>query len=436
MSRLRGFADLAGRRVGLYGVGVEGRATLARLASITTDVVLVDDHPDRDDVLASAAGGLDALASCDVVLKSPGVPARGPAITALRERGVLVTSALNLWLQETDPARVIAVTGTKGKSTTASLIAFALASCGAPVHLVGNIGQPPYDPALDLSTGWLVLEVSSFQCVDLDLAPDRIVLTALGADHLDWHGSLDQYWADKLSITRASGAPHVFAAHTPDLVHQRHQMGGTVTYVDADDSDLTERLSLLGDHSHRNVALALAVVANATQQSVAEVRAAVRDQASTFVPLRGRLTLVRTAHGVRFVDDGLATSALPTIAALEVFADEPVALIVGGFDRGVDYTPLLEAVQRRSDLTIVTMGPAGERIALALAQRGVAVSSVEDLTHAVDLASRAVRAGGVVLFSPAAPSFDRYRNWLERSEDFARAANSTDPWSLGGESNP
>jgi UDP-N-acetylmuramoylalanine--D-glutamate ligase len=174
----------------------------------------------------------------------------------------------------------------------------------------------------------------------------------------------------------------------------------------------------LGEHSNANVGLALAVVADALHRSVDDVAARVRERSADFVPLPGRLTLLATIDGVRYVDDGLATSALPTIAALEVFATSPVALIVGGFDRGVDYQPLAVAIAARvQPTTVVAMGPAGERIAQLLDP--TTVSIVGSMADAVAVARATRGDGGVVLFSPAAPSFDRYANWRERSDDFA-----------------
>jgi len=119
----------------------------------------------------------------------------------LEAHGVTVCSALNLWFHDADRERVVAITGTKGKSTTTALVTYFLECLGEPAQRLGNIGQPPYDPDVDTSRGWLVLEVSSFQCVDLEIAPALIVVTSLGDDHIDWHGSVEKYRDDKLSLT-------------------------------------------------------------------------------------------------------------------------------------------------------------------------------------------------------------------------------------------
>jgi UDP-N-acetylmuramoyl-L-alanine---L-glutamate ligase len=429
--RPTGFADLAGRRVGLYGYGVEGRAAQARLRGVA-DVVIVDEIDDLGpDVLVASRGGLEALLTCDVVLKSPGIPRRREDIMNLESHGVTVTSALNLWLHDSDRSRIVAVTGTKGKSTTTALITFFLRCLGQEAQRLGNIGQPPYDPSLDTSSGWLILEVSSFQAVDLDLAPAVVVVTSLGADHVDWHGSLEQYRSDKLSLTRAAGDHHTLVANSATLHELREQIGGDVHFVTPDTTGLAAELGLLGVHNDSNVALALRAVETLTGMDEEELRAKVHSHADTFEPLRGRLTLVATEEingaVLRYVDDGLATSVLPAIAALEVFADEPVALIAGGFDRGVEYGELADAlVARRQPTTLITSGNAGLRISDEVHRRrkDLVQHSAKDMREAVQIARASLEHGGVVLLSPAAPSFDRYRNWEERSEDFTSIVRS------------
>ena len=425
MFRPAGFADLRDRRVGIFGYGIEGRATRRRLATLTNDLIVVDDQPSEEGVLASTEGGLAALATCDVVLKSPGIPRRRADVVALEELGVVVTSALDLWLRDVDRRRVIAVTGTKGKSTTTSLVAFFLCCLGEKSHELGNFGQPPYDPDLDLSAGWLVLEVSSFQSVDVSVAPSLVLVTSLGSDHLDWHGTLERYHEDKLAITRASGEHLTLIAATIDTQQTCAYLGGEVQVAAADTTGLAQALGLLGAHNDDNVGLALVACSHATRKPVDVVRAAVSERAGDFVPLRGRLTLIATLRArsgqVRFVDDGLATAPLPSIAALNVFAGEPLALIAGGFDRGVDYTPLALALRQRGpDTMVVVMGPAGDRIA-ALLGDAVQHRRASDMASAVRSAHSALARGGVVLFSPGAPSFDAYRNWSDRCDAFASA---------------
>lgn len=431
MFRPTGFASLAAKRVGIFGYGIEGRATEARVRDIAASVVIVDDAADvGDQVLVTGEGGHEALLTCDIVLKSPGIPRYRADVLDLEAHGVCVSSGLNLWFYDADRSRVVAITGTKGKSTTTALVTYFLECLGEPAQRLGNIGQPPYDPTLDTSTGWIVLEVSSFQCVDLDMAPSLIIVTSLGDDHVDWHGSVEKYRDDKLSLTRAEGAHRTLVPDTQTFHDVKHQLGGEVTFVAPDEHHLSSALGLLGAHSDSNVALALEAVCALTGRSVGEIRALVVENAASFVPLSGRLTLIASERIddvlVRYVDDGLATSVLPAVAALAVFANEPIALIAGGYNRGVDYRDLAVAIATRQQPTLLLhMGPAGERISELVSELNADLqhSTFESMDDAVSRGRAFLTSGGVVLLSPGAPSFDRYKNWEERSHDFTRAVH-------------
>jgi len=431
VSRPRGFADLAGHTVGVWGVGVEGQATRDVLERIGATVVAVDDAVlDDPTVLQTANGGLEALQNCDLVIKSPGIPRRRDDVLALEASGVPVTSATGIWLAGTDRNLVIGVTGTKGKSTTTSLITFMLRACGVEARSAGNIGLPPF-LSPDAADSWTVLEVSSFQAVDITDAPGIVVLTTLGEDHIDWHGSLEQYRHDKLQLTRAEGHHLTVVPDDPELLLHRSEIGGELVTVAETDPELATTLGLVGAHNAKNVALALRATASALHRPVEEVRKAALRDASNFEPLPGRLTLVHRSHrnGITtdFLDDGLATNPLPVIAAVQSFPGCHVALIVGGFDRGVDYRPLAEGLADcDAVLTVIAMGEAGRRITDELLRRApnVTTMAAADMATAVTYAAQALEStGGVVLFSPGAPSFDHYQNWRERSEDFTANAS-------------
>lgn len=410
-------------------MGVEGRATVAALGSIPRQIEQVDDVDVGDGVtLRTSEGGWAALSLCDVVIKSPGIPRRREDVLALEHAGVVVTSALALWLADARRDRIIAVTGTKGKSTTATVIAFLLRQLGYTVNATGNLGQPPYEPSLPAAQ-WTVLEVSSFQATDLHDAPGVIVVTSLGSDHLDWHGTLEQYRTDKLHLTRTSGPHRTIVPDDPVFTLHRHELGGDLLVEAHREGELRTALGLIGDHNAMNVRLALRAVAEATGRDLDEIREVALSHAGSYSPLPGRLTLVRrhlSANGaIDFIDDGLATNPLATMAALDAFTDVPVALIVGGHDRGVDYDVLGRYVSERSQPTyLVTIPEAGVRIADAVTRHDPrsSVTHCDDLHEAVSAAARAVMRGGVVLLSPAAPSFGVYRNWAERSADFTACA--------------
>jgi UDP-N-acetylmuramoyl-L-alanine---L-glutamate ligase len=418
--------DLRSKRVGVWGLGREGQANLRKLRTLDVEPVLVDDHPQTPDVLATNGDGLEVLAKCDVVVKSPGISRYRPEMAELHDRGVTVTSGLSLWLAEQDLSRVVCVTGTKGKSTTVSVIGHLLTGLGYRCMVGGNIGAPPYDT--DEQYDYWAIEVSSYQATDLRCAPPVVAVTSLHPDHLDWHGGVDQYYRDKLSLCTKPGAKLTVANGDSELLRERRsQLGPEVDWVHADDdpdADWMRPLGLLGLHNRRNALIARRCL-RALGVAAAGDDARLRDVAAGYHGLPSRLATVGVIDRITFVDDSLSTNVLPTVAALEAFPGRRIALIVGGHDRGIDYTPLAQAVLSRAEPTLVlTLPDNGSRIHAAITQ---AAGDTRDVIDCDDI-EEAVRAGfdwarpeGIVLLSPAAPSFGRFRDYRDRGEAFARA---------------
>ncbi|CAN5900221.1 UDP-N-acetylmuramoyl-L-alanine--D-glutamate ligase [soil metagenome] len=430
------WTDLPGRKIGVWGVGVEGRAALRKLRALGVVPVLVDDAPatepvDGLEVLPTVAGGLDALLACDVVIKSPGISVYGDEFRRLAGAGVRVAGALDLWLSESSSRRVVGVVGTKGKSTTASILGALLTGLGYKCFVGGNLGVPPYDPAAPDDADYWVIEISSFQVKSLTTAPRVVALTSLHPDHLDWHRDAATYFADKLSICSKPGAGLVVANGDDELIQQyRHLMGDRVRWVHAVDEAPAwiDALGLLGSHNVLNALIARACLdalgVEATDESLLAA-------AGNFKPLESRLRLVGRVDGVDFLDDSLSTNVLPTIAALSSFEGRRVALLVGGMDRGIEYGGLAEFLNRRQASTLVLALPQnGDRIASELRQAlrspEVEIRQCSNLVEAVPLAHKWSRPEGVVLLSPAAPSFGLYRNYRDRAEQFLAAAVSVD----------
>jgi UDP-N-acetylmuramoylalanine--D-glutamate ligase len=428
------WSDLPGRAVGLYGLGAEGEANLRACRARGIEPLLVDDAPLDDiggrPVTMTAEGGLDGLLSCDVVIKSPGVSRYTPAVVALESAGVAVAGGLGLWLQEADRSKVVCITGTKGKSTTTAIAGHLLAALGYRCLVGGNIGVPPFDPEVGGDFDYWVIEVSSYQAMDLAVAPPVVGVTSLHPDHLPWHGGeSEQYFRDKLSLCTLPGADLTVAnGDSPLLADRRHLLGPRVEWVHAaDDPAATwlEPLLLLGAHNRRNALIARALLqALGVPEADDETRMA--NAANGFAGLESRLKVIGEIAGVTFVDDSLSTNVLPTLAAVEAFPDRRVALIVGGFDRGIDYRPLAEGLRSRtSELLLVTVPDNGAHIASVVAQAGAgpAVTGLEsdDLGAAVRSGFRWAQPGGVVLLSPAAASFGRYRDYRDRAAAFADA---------------
>jgi len=427
------WSDLPGARVGVWGLGREGHASLRKLRALGVEPVLVDDHPADPDVLATGDGGLAALEGCDVVVKTPGLSRYRPEVARLTGLGIPVVGGLGLWLAERagqDLHRVLCVTGTKGKSTTASVTGHLLTGLGYKCLVGGNIGVVPYDPAEQTDFDYWVIEVSSYQATDLPCTPPVTAVTSLHPDHLDWHGGVEQYYRDKLSICTQTGADLTVASGDSEVLRQREKLlGPRVEWVSQDDepgADWMAPLGLLGRHNRRNALIARRCLAALGVPGASDDQA-MRAAAAGYHPLPSRLAPIGTIAGVTFVDDSLSTNVLPTLAALDAFPDRRIALIVGGHDRGIDYAPLAAGVLARSAPTLVlTLPDSGPRISAEIgrAAAGISVTDCPGLDEAVAAGFRWARPDGVVLLSPAAPSFGRFRDYRDRSEAFAHAVRA------------
>jgi len=424
------WSDLPGARVGVWGLGREGHANLRKLRALGVDPVLVDDHPADPGVLATGDGGLAALERCDVVVKTPGLSRYRPEVARLAGLGIPVVGGLGLWLVETDLRQVLCVTGTKGKSTTASLTGHLLTGLGYTCLVGGNIGVVPYDPAGQTDFDYWVIEVSSYQATDLPCTPPVTAVTSLHPDHLDWHGEVQRYYRDKLSMCTQPGADLTVANGDSEVLRQHERLlGPRVEWVSQDDepgADWMAPLGLLGRHNRRNALIARRCLA-ALGVPGASDEDALRAAAVGYQGLPSRLAPVGTIAGVTFVDDSLATNVLPTLAALDAFPGRRIALIVGGHDRGIDYAPLAAGVLARSAPTLVlTLPDSGPRIRAEIerAAAGFSVTDCSGLEEAVAAGFRWARPDGVVLLSPAAPSFGRFRDYRDRSEAFACAVRA------------
>jgi len=430
------WSDLRGARAGVWGVGVEGLANLRKLVTLGARPVLVDDRPsgpgpDDRPVLATAEGGLEALGRCDVVIKSPGISRYRPEVAELAARSVPVAGGLGLWLAEADRSRVACITGTKGKSSTTAIAGHLLRRWGYPCVVGGNIGQPPWDPSLEGDAQYWVIETSSYQATDLAASPAVVAVTSLHPDHLDWHGDVETYYADKLSACSQPGADLTVAnGDSEELRARAALLGPRVEWVRAGDdhgADWMAPLGLLGAHSRRNALIARACLRALGVRQAAD-EAALAGAAAGFVPLPNRLQVIGEIGGVTFVDDSLSTNVLPTLAALDAFPGRRIALIAGGHDRGIDYAPLAAGLAAREWPTLVlTVPDSGPRIQAAIEAADPAkvdVVACDDLDTAVERGFGWALPDGVVLLSPAAPSFGAFRDYADRGEAFARAMNA------------
>jgi len=411
--------ELHRRRIAIWGFAREGQAALRflRERDPCLAITVLDDADSIRDVDVPLIGGRASIAATigdfDVVVKSPGISLYDPLVLKARANGVQFTSLLNLWFADAPTCRTICVTGTKGKSTTTALIAHILRGVGWRAVAAGNIGVPVTElPREGLDAA--VIEVSSYQAADFSGQCDIAVLTSLFQEHLDWHGSVAAYRRDKLNLLRHARhsliSSEALAAVDEVLDLDRLSHG---TFAPCPDLHIGNRY-LARPHNLSNLAGALAVVRSLGADAAAALRAA-----EDFPPLPHRQQEIGEVDGVLYVDDSISTTPEATIAALEVYRDRAVTVIIGGHDRGIDYGALVSRLQTEPRPSVVLVDASGTRIHDQL-ESSARIRLVGSMREAVAQALEMTPRGGVVLLSPAAPSYGRYRSFIERGKDFAR----------------
>jgi UDP-N-acetylmuramoylalanine--D-glutamate ligase len=411
-------------RVLVVGLAGTGMAVVDAARADGDDVTVVEDRPTGDAyreraARARAAGATvlempdeavvaDLASRADLVVPSPGVHPDHPAIVQARAAGVPVRSEVDLAVERMrrrpDAPRLVAVTGTNGKTTVTTLIAEMLVESGVSATAAGNIGRPLIDAVAD-DVDVVVAEVSSFQ---LELTtpafvPDVAVLLNVAVDHLDWHGSREHYAEAKARLFAYQG-PHdvvIVNADDPVVVELAARARSRVVPVTAGD----------GSHDVFNAraATAAAIEVGAHPDAIAAVLA--RNES-----LPHRVQLVGEIAGVRYYDDSKATNPHATESALRGF--EHVVLIAGGRNKDLDLGSLATHVGRLR--AVVAIGESAGEVEAAFVGSGVPVLTAASMHDAVHTAAAEAQAGDVVLLSPACASFDWYENYAARGDDFAR----------------
>lgn len=438
-------AALAGRRVAIWGFGREGRAVIAALRGRQPQLPLtllcsaaeVDAARAFDAALEIIVGQPDAatLGRFDVVVKSPGISAYTPALLAAQAQGTRVSSGTALWFAEHPQARVIAVTGTKGKSTTSAMLAHLARALGVRTALAGNIGLPLLE-LLDLPSGTLpaelwVIELSSFQTGEAG-ALELGVVTSLYEEHLDWHGSRERYVSDKLKLADVSRQLLVNALQPALLertqAHPQRRLFGQPEGWHVSEGFIWRgaqpvfpiaQLAAPGLHNALNACAALAALAAVGMDALAAAPAL-----ASFRPLPHRLQPLGEHDGFHWINDSISTTPLATLAALESLHGRAVTVLVGGHDRGLDWTPFVDAMRAAPPHAIVCMGANGARIEAALRTATVRcpILRADHLAAAVAQARAHTPRDGVILLSPGAPSFDQFKDYAERGGQFCALA--------------
>ena len=448
-------ASLEGKRIAVIGIGVSNTPLIKMLLRADLAVTACDKRGREE--FAGQAEELESLGAelrlgpdyledldHDVIFRTPGLRPDVPQLLAAKERGSVITSEMEVFF-EVCPCRMIAVTGSDGKTTTTTIISELLKAAGYNVYVGGNIGKPLLPDVDGMEAGDVaVLELSSFQLMTMTRSPDIAVVTNLAPNHLDVHKSMGEYVAAKENIfahqdetglvvlNQDNEITRAFAAHAPGkvtLFSRKEELEPGVSVKDGAIWSVDEAgnrrqvlplegILLPGDHNVENYMAAIAAVDGLVSDRI------VRDFAGTFGGVEHRIELVRTLNGVRYYNDSIASSPSRTIAGLRSFK-EKVILIAGGYDKHIPFDALGPEVVEHVKALILT-GPTAPKIRAAVEnapgyQTGRPVIEEHDKFDAAVLAAHQLaEPGDVVIMSPACASFDRFKNFMERGAAFKK----------------
>ncbi len=448
---------IEGDSVLIVGFGTEGKSTLAflRRHCPNKQIAVADQEPRNDCAGLVAHFGsnyLDSILDYHTVIRSPGVKIPERIVSAAREKKICITSATSIFFERC-PGTVIGITGTKGKSTTSSLIAHLLRTQYPDVRLAGNIGKPMLDvlEGADSKTIF-VIELSSYQLDDLRISPTIAVVLNIVPEHLNYHGSFESYLGAKANIARFQSAQGIllynplyntasavaalsparkvcFSEHPGDL-RCFHQHGSIFADLEGQRVRLFdyENLRIKGSGNLQNV-LAACSVALELGVSLQNIRESIVQ----FEPLEHRMEQVGTYRGITFINDSLSTVPEAMINAVEAFSETIETVIAGGFDRGLDFSVLTKPLQLSAVKNLILFPTTGEAIWRAVSASAdpnrFAKYNVQSMEQAVELAYSITSPGRVCLLSPASPSFSVFKDYKERGDKFkqivrAHGANS------------
>lgn len=437
------FESLRGKRVAVLGLGVSNRP-LVRLLLEYGCTVFGGDRTEREkldtEVLELEKMGCKLYLgeefykamTADVAFRTPGMHPNSPAVCALRDSGAAVTSEMEAFF-EVCPCDIIAVTGSDGKTTTTTLISEMLKAEGKKVWLGGNIGTPLLPLVRQMcSEDVAVVELSSFQLMDMRHSPRVAVITNLAPNHLDVHKNMDEYVEAKKNIYRFQNGDGVLVVNADNAITAPLQGNGTTkTFARVGQGNVCLKdgticrsgepvlkasdILLPGVHNIENYMAAIAAVEGLVSDET------VQNVAKTFGGVEHRIELVRIKDGVRYYNDSIASSPSRTIAGLRSF-DQKVILIAGGYDKHIPYDVLGPEICIHVKKLFLG-GATGPLIRKAVENcEGDKPEIVDcgDFTSAVHAAANAAQAGDVVLMSPASAAFDQFKNFMVRGEYFKK----------------
>ena len=422
--------DLEDKKIIIWGMGTEGKAikTFLEERRLPKQIFEYNDSDGEEKLL-------ELVEKADVIFRSPGVSIYKPEFLKAKASEIKITSSTNLFMAEMranhPKTKIIGVTGSKGKSTSVSMLYHMMKALGLKVALGGNIGKALIE-LLDDDYDYVICELSSYQISDLETFPQVAVFTNLFSVHTDWHGGHEGYCRDKVRLGQGADVA-IVNVNNPELMKYTADLTNKIFYgqkegFHAVDKELfykdealinIDSLKISGNHNMEN----LAGIVTAMDYLGLDWREGLKSLPS-FEPLPHRLQKVGTIGKILYINDSISTAPEAAIGAMKSFAQNMV-LISGGINNKQDYTDYAKCVEKSPHVkAVVTLFQCGPQIAESIKQyvkrADCKLIETSELYDAVVAATEALPANeeGIVIFTPTAPSFDRYKNFMERGEDF------------------
>ncbi len=444
------------QKIAIIGAGVSNIPLLKMLAHEQANITLFDQkelnalNPDIQKLIDEGClkcslgeNYLDSLNHFDIIFRSPSFLPNNPYLKEEAKRGSYITTEVEEVIKYA-PCKIIGITGSKGKTTTTTITAKILTSLGYNVYVGGNIGTPLFTQIENLKKeDIVVLELSSFQLMNMHVSPDIAVVTNISPDHLDVHGSYEEYINAKKDIFKNAKKDSILVLNSEDEIVSQFakEAKGEVRYFgtnkDLDTYYLqnekiyhqnkeiidTNQLILKGNHNYLNICAALCAIKDFIKETPS-----LESILKTIPPVPHRLEFVREINGVKWYNDSASTTPDKCLGGLYAFR-EKIVLIAGGSDKNIPYTPLAKPVLEKVS-KLILFGQTKNKIYTSVMEEvkkegnnTLQIYVLDDLESAVDVANKIAETGEVVLFSPASASFDMFKNAYQRGDIFKKLVN-------------
>lgn len=454
------FNYIRNRKIAIIGLGVSNIPLLSYLHDLGAKITVFDnrtiDNIDKSimDIITNnniefsfGKNNLSKLNGFDIIFRSPTCREDWPELVKEAKRGAIITSEIEM-LMELCPGTIIGVTGSDGKTTTTSLIYEIVKKQGFNCYLGGNIGIPLFTKIQEMKPNdMVILELSSFQLMNIHTSPNIAVITNISPNHLDFHKYYEEYIEAKKNIFKYQNEDGILVLNYDNEITREcaKEAKGKVIFFSREnkldngvilDDDIikvcdnklrkhilnTKDLLLRGKHNYENVCTAIAATLEiaSTEKQIEAV--------TQFKGVKHRLEFVKEINGVKWYNDSIGTSPTRTIAGLKSF-NEKIVLIAGGYDKHLDYTPIAKPILDNVSVLIL-MGQTSKKIKesveneMKVEQKRIEIYECDTLQETVNTAKKVAKKGEVVLFSPASASFDMYKNFEERGDKFKSIVNS------------